>query len=49
MRTAATAPAARQPSSACADKACAFRVPAIKFHEPVISYAIEPKSRGDEQ
>jgi elongation factor G len=31
-----------------ADKACAYRVAPIKFSEPVISYAIEPKSRGDE-
>jgi elongation factor G len=31
------------------DKALAFRVPAIKFPEPVISYAIEPKARGDEE
>jgi elongation factor G len=36
-------------SDLLADKACAFRVPAIKFPEPVISYAIEPKSRGDEE
>jgi elongation factor G len=31
------------------DKAVAFRVQAIKFPEPVISYAIEPKARGDEE
>jgi elongation factor G len=32
-----------------ADKAVSFTVPPIKFPEPVISYAIEPKSRGDEE
>jgi elongation factor G len=31
------------------DKSLAFSVPPIKFPEPVISYAIEPKSRGDEE
>jgi elongation factor G len=31
-----------------ADKGTAFRVPPITFPEPVLSYAIEPKSRGDE-
>jgi elongation factor G len=31
------------------DKAVAFTVEPIKFPEPVISYAIEPKSRGDEE
>ena len=31
------------------DKAVAFRVQSIKFPEPVISYAIEPKTRGDEE
>ncbi len=31
------------------DKTMAFKVPPIKFPEPVISYAIEPKSRGDEE
>jgi elongation factor G len=31
------------------DKAIAFRVTPIKFPDPVISYAIEPKSRGDEE
>ena len=36
-------------SDLLADKSCAFRVPAIKFPEAVISYAIEPKSRGDEE
>ncbi len=32
-----------------ADKGRTFDIPAIKFPEPVISYAIEPKSRGDEE
>jgi elongation factor G len=32
-----------------ADKAVAFAIPPVKFPEPVISYAIEPKSRGDEE
>ena len=31
------------------DKAIPFRVLPIKFPEPVISYAIEPKTRGDEE
>ena len=31
------------------DRNLSFRVPPIKFPEPVISYAIEPKSRGDEE
>jgi elongation factor G len=31
------------------DKAVSFRVLPIKFAEPVISYAIEPKTRGDEE
>ncbi|MBM3778231.1 MAG: elongation factor G [Acidimicrobiia bacterium] len=31
-----------------ADKGTSVRFPAIKFPEPVLSYAIEPKSRGDE-
>ena len=30
------------------DKTDAIHFPAIKFSEPVLSYAIEPKSRGDE-
>jgi elongation factor G len=30
------------------DKTAAVRIPPIKFPEPVISYAIEPKTRGDE-
>jgi elongation factor G len=32
-----------------ADKSVAFAIPGTKFPEPVISYAIEPKSRGDEE
>jgi elongation factor G len=36
-------------SDVIAEKAVAFSLPAIKFPEPVISYAIEPKSRGDEE
>jgi elongation factor G len=31
------------------DKGVTIRLPPIKFPEPVISYAIEPKSRGDEE
>jgi elongation factor G len=31
-----------------ADKATSFRIAPIDFPEPVLSYAIEPKSRGDE-
>jgi elongation factor G len=31
-----------------AEKTTKFRFPEIKFPEPVLSYAIEPKSRGDE-
>ncbi|MFN8059693.1 MAG: elongation factor G [Vicinamibacterales bacterium] len=31
-----------------ADKTCAVVVPPIEYAEPVLSYAIEPKSRGDE-
>jgi elongation factor G len=31
------------------DRNLSYRVLAIKFPEPVISYAIEPKSRGDEE
>jgi len=37
-----------QTSDVIGDKGAAA-VPAIKFPEPVISYAIEPKSRGDEE
>jgi len=36
-------------SDVLGDKNVSFRVPAIKFPEPVISYAIEPKARGDEE
>ena len=32
-----------------ADRACGFRIEPISFPEAVISYAIEPKSRGDEE
>jgi elongation factor G len=38
-----------QTSDVLADKGAAAQVPAIKFPEPLISYAIEPKSRGDEE
>jgi len=37
-----------QTSDVIGDKS-AGAIPAIKFPEPVISYAIEPKSRGDEE
>jgi elongation factor G len=37
-----------QTSDLIGDKNAAVRIPPIKFPEPVISYAIEPKSRGDE-
>ncbi len=36
-------------SDVLADKSSKLTIPAIKFPEPVISYAIEPKSRGDEE
>ena len=36
-------------SDVLGDKAVSFRIPPIKFAEPVISYAIEPKARGDEE
>ncbi len=36
-------------SDVLADRSSKITVPAIKFPEPVISYAIEPKSRGDEE
>ena len=36
-------------SDVLGDKNLSFRVAPIKFPEPVISYAIEPKSRGDEE
>ena len=35
-------------NDAIADKATKFTVAGIKFPEPVLAYAIEPKSRGDE-
>ena len=38
-----------QTSDLLADKTVAYRVPPIKFPEPVLSYAIEPKSRADEE
>jgi len=38
-----------QTSDLLADKTYTARVPAVRFPEPVISYAIEPKSRGDEE
>ncbi len=36
-------------SDLLADKSSSVKIPAIRFPEPVISYAIEPKSRGDEE
>ncbi len=36
-------------SDTLADKAVEVLLPSIKFPEPVLSYAIEPKSRGDEE
>ncbi len=36
-------------SDLLADRSCAFRMRPITFPEAVISYAIEPKSRGDEE
>ncbi len=38
-----------QTNDLLADKAIAFTLAGTKFPEPVISYAIEPKSRGDEE
>ena len=38
-----------QTSDTLADRSVAYRIPAIKFPEPVISYAIEPRSRADEE
>jgi elongation factor G len=35
-------------SDTLGDRNAGFTVPPIKFPEPVLSYAIEPKSRGDE-
>jgi elongation factor G len=37
-----------QTNDVLADKAVKFRFAPMKFPEPVLSYAIEPKSRGDE-
>jgi elongation factor G len=37
-----------QTSDLLADRSIAVRIPPIRFPEPVISYAIEPKTRGDE-
>ncbi|HXW04703.1 MAG TPA: elongation factor G [Vicinamibacterales bacterium] len=36
-------------SDLLADKGVSFRIPPTRFPEPVISYAIEPKSRADEE
>jgi elongation factor G len=36
-------------SDVLADRSAKVSLPPIKFPEPVISYAIEPKSRGDEE
>jgi elongation factor G len=38
-----------QTSDVLGDKAAGVKMPPIKFPEPVLSYAIEPKSRGDEE
>ncbi len=38
-----------QTNDMIADRPVPFALAAIKFPEPVISYAIEPKSRGDEE
>jgi elongation factor G len=38
-----------QTNDLIADRPPAFSLPPIKFPEPVISYAIEPKSRADEE
>jgi elongation factor G len=37
-----------QTSDTLGDKACTYVFPPITFAEPLLSYAIEPKSRGDE-
>lgn len=37
-----------QSSDTVADKSSAFEFPKLHFPEPLLSYAIEPKSRGDE-
>jgi elongation factor G len=36
-------------SDTLAEESTGLRLPPIKFAEPVLSYAIEPKSRGDEE
>jgi elongation factor G len=38
-----------QTNEVIAEKTVSFTIPGTKFPEPVISYAIEPKSRGDEE
>jgi elongation factor G len=38
-----------QTSDLLADRTAGVKVPPVRFPEPVISYAIEPKSRGDEE
>jgi elongation factor G len=38
-----------QTSDMLADRSVTYRIPPIKFPEPVLSYAIEPKSRADEE
>jgi elongation factor G len=38
-----------QTSDLLADKSVAYRIGPIKFPDPVLSYAIEPKSRADEE
>ena len=38
-----------QTNDVIAEKPVPFTIPGTKFPEPVISYAIEPKSRGDEE
>jgi elongation factor G len=38
-----------QTNDLIAEKPVPFTIPGTKFPEPVISYAIEPKSRGDEE
>jgi elongation factor G len=38
-----------QTSDVIADKSSSTKIPPIRFPEPVLSYAIEPKTRGDEE
>ena len=38
-----------QTSDLLADKSSKVKIPPVRFPEPVISYAIEPKTRGDEE